>query len=126
MILDAGILIAIDRGEYTAHSFLSATLQEGAVLRTTAPVVAQVWRDGSRQARLAKFLTTVEVHDFTHTDAPVVGSLLNRSQTSDVVDAHIVALALRLHDTIVTADAPDFSALTSNLGPKAPHIHHWP
>ena len=126
MILDAGFLIAIDRGEFTAHSFLAATLQEGAVLRTTAPVVAQVWRDGSRQARLPKFLGTVEVHDFTLADAPIVGELLRRSQTSDVVDAHLVALALRLLDSILTADTPDFSALTSHLGPRAPLIHHWP
>ena len=111
MILDAGFLIAIDRGESTAHSFLTAALQEGAALRTTAPVVAQVWRDGSRQARLAKFLESVEAHDFTLADAPVVGGLLRRSQTSDVVDAHIVALALRLADSILTADTPDFSAL---------------
>ena len=126
MILDAGFLIAIDRGESTAHSFLTAALQEGAVLRTTAPVVAQVWRYGSRQARLAKFLETVEVHDFTLADAPVVGGLLRRSQTSDVVDAHIVALALRLEDSILTADTPDFPALTSHLAPRAPQIHHWP
>ena len=126
MILDAGVLIAIDRGEYTAQSFLSAALQEGAALRTSAPVVAQVWRDGSQQARLAKFLGTVEVHDFTFADAPVVGGLLRRSQTSDVVDAHIVALALRLHDSILTADDSDFSALTSHLVPNAPQVHLWP
>jgi hypothetical protein len=126
VILDAGLLIAVDRGESTAHSFLTATLQEGAVLRTTAPVIAQVWRDESRQARLAKFLKTVEVHDFTLADAPVVGGLLRRSQTSDVVDAHVVALALRLDDSILTTDTLDFSALTSHLAPRAPHLHHWP
>ena len=126
MILDAGLLIAVDRGEVTARSFLAATLQEGAVLHTTAPVVAQVWRDGSRQARLAKFLATVEVHDFTLADAPIVGELLRRSQTSDVVDTHLMALALRLLDSILTTDTPDFSALTSHLGPRAPLIHHWP
>lgn len=96
------------------------------MLRTTAPFVAQVWRDGSCQARLAKFLATVEVHDFTLVDASVVGGLLRRSQTSDVVDAHIVALALRLDDSILTADTSDFSALTSHLGARAPHLHHWP
>ena len=126
MILDAGFLIAIDRGESTALSFLTAALQEGAALRTTAPVVAQVWRDGSRQARLAKFLETVEVHDFTLADAHTVGGLLRRSQTSDVVDAHLVALALRLDDSILTADPLDFSALSSHLGPRTPEVHHWP
>ena len=75
MILDAGVLVAVDRGERAAQSFLAASLGAGAVLRTTAPVVAQVWRDGSRQARLARFLETVEAHDFTLADARLVGGM---------------------------------------------------
>ena len=125
MILDAGLLVAIDRGERAAQSFLSASLESGAVLHTTAPVVAQVWRDGSQQARLAKFLDTIEVHNFTLADAHVVGGLLRRSHTSDVVDAHLVALALRLADDIISSDTPDLMALTSHLGPQAPRILHW-
>lgn len=125
MILDAGVLVAVDRGERAAQSFLTAALEESAVLRTSTPVVAQVWRDGSRQARLARFLDTLEVHDFTLADARVVGGILLRSGTSDVVDAHIVALAVRLQDSIVTADAADFQSLTSHLGDGAPQVHHW-
>lgn len=125
MILDAGVLVAVDRGERAAQSFLTAALEENAVLRTSTPVVAQVWRDGSRQARLARFLDTLDVHDFTLVDARVVGGILLRSGTSDVVDAHIVALAVRLQDSIVTADAADFLLLTSHLGDGAPQVHHW-
>ena len=95
------------------------------MLRTSAPVVAQVWRDGSRQARLSRFLETVEAHDFTLVDARVVGGILLRSGTSDVVDAHMVALAVRLQDSIVTADGRDFLSLTSHLGDRAPRVHHW-
>ena len=125
MILDAGVLVAVDRGEQAAQSFLTAALEESAVLRTSTPVVAQVWRDGTRQARLVRFLDTLEVHDFTLVDARVVGGMLLRSGTSDVVDAHIVALAVRLQDSIVTADAADFLLLTSHLGAGAPRVHHW-
>ena len=95
------------------------------MLRTSAPVVAQVWRDASRQARLAKFLDSLDVHDFTLIDARMVGGMLLRSGTSDVVDAHIVALAVRLQDSIVTADAADFLSLTSFLGTGAPRVHRW-
>ncbi len=125
MILDAGVLVAVDRGEKAAQSFLTAALEESAVLRTSTPVVAQVWRDGSRQARLARFLDTLEIHDFTLVDARVVGGILLRSGTSDVVDAHLVALAVRLQDSIVTADAADFQLLTSQLGAAAPRVHPW-
>ena len=125
MILDAGVLVAVDRGERAAQSFLTAALEASVVLRTSTPVVAQVWRDGSRQARLARFLDTLDVHDFTLVDARVVGGILLRSGTSDVVDAHIVALAVRLQDSIITADAADFLLLTSHLGNEAPQVHHW-
>ena len=79
----------------------------------------------ARQARLARFLDTLEVHDFTRVDARIVGGLLARSRTSDVVDAHLVALAVRLDDSIVTADALDFRSLTFHLGPHAPRVHPW-
>ena len=51
--------------------------------------------------------------------------MLLRSGTSDVADAHIVALALRLQDDIVTADAHDFVSPVSDLGARAPRVHHW-
>ncbi|MCY4174776.1 MAG: hypothetical protein OXD37_00375 [Acidimicrobiaceae bacterium] len=125
MILDAGVLVAVDRGERAAQSFLVAAFEQGEVLQTSAPVVAQVWRDGSRQARLARFLDTLEVHEFTLVDARVVGGVLSRSGSSDVVDAHVLALAVRLQDIIVTADIDDFLLLASCFGADAPRVHHW-
>ena len=84
MILDAGFLISVDRSERSAHAFLEAAARTGTDLHTTHPVVAQVWRDGSRQARLAAFLKIVHVHPLD--DGPSVGLLLARSRTADVVD----------------------------------------
>ncbi len=125
MILDAGVLVAVDRGERAAQSFLAAAFEEGELLSTSAPVVAQVWRDGKRQARLSRFLDTLEVHEFTLVDARMVGGLLLRSGSSDVVDAHILALAMRLQDSIVTADIADFLLLASCFGDNAPQVHRW-
>ena len=53
VILDAGFLISIERSERTAHTFVTAAARADAALHTTHPVVAQVWRTGSRQARLS-------------------------------------------------------------------------
>ena len=125
MILDAGLLIAVDRGEHAARSFLAAAVEAEEALQTTAPVVAQVWRDGRRQARLARFLRTVEVHAFDRADSGEVGELLARSGTGDVVDAHLVVVAVQLGDSIITSDARDFAALVNDLGAEAPRIHHW-
>ncbi len=55
MILDAGFLISVDRGEEPARVLLTALQRNRIALHTTDPVVAQVWRGGARQARLAAF-----------------------------------------------------------------------
>lgn len=124
MILDAGFLISLDRGEDAARSFLAAAVRSRAPLHTTHPVVAQVWRDGARQARLAAFVQTLIVHSFD--DGASVGRLLALSGTSDVVDAHLVVLALRLGDDILTGDTDDLATISAPLGPAAPTIHPWP
>lgn len=124
MILDAGFLIAVDRGERTAQTFLAAAVRARTALHTTAPVVAQVWRDGPRQARLAAFLRAVTVHPLD--DGRAVGNLLARSASADVVDAHLVVCAVRTGRDILTGDPGDLAPLAALLGPAAPVVHAWP
>ena len=52
MILDAGFLISVVRGEDSAQTLL-ATRGLDPSLHTTHPVLAQVWRDGAQGAPLA-------------------------------------------------------------------------
>ena len=124
MILDAGVLISIDRSDQSAQAFLTAAQRTGTPLHTTHPVLAQVWRDGAGQAHLAAFTKAVAVHPLD--DGPAIGKLLGLSGTADVVDAHLVLLALRLGDDVLTDDPDDLEALAGPLGPAAPAIHHWP
>ena len=124
MIVDAGFLISIDRSEKTAHTFLAAGVRSGTALHTTHPVIAQVWRDGPRQARLAAFLKVITVHPLD--DGRTVGRLLARSTTSDVVDAHLVICAVRIGHDILTGDPDDIAPLTALFGPTAPAVHTWP
>ena len=124
MILDAGVLISADRGEQSAREFLTAAARAGAELHTSEPVVAQVWRSPSRQARLATLLSACTVHPFA--DGQTVGRLLGRSGSTDVVDAHLVALAVQLGDDILTGDPEDLSAVADQLGEHRPTVHAWP
>jgi hypothetical protein len=124
LILDAGFLISVDRGEDSARFIITAANRSGTALHTTHPVVAQVWRDGSRQARLASFLRTVSVHPFD--DGPTVGRILGLSGSADVVDAHLVIIALRLNDDILTGDPDDLGNVANPLGSAGPSIHRWP
>ena len=124
MILDAGFLISIDRSERSAHAFLAAASRSETALHTTHPVVAQVWRNGSHQARLAAFLKTITIHSLD--DGRSVGKLLAQTETSDVVDAHVVITAVRLGQDILTGDPDDLTTLSAVLGPASPTVHAWP
>jgi predicted Zn-dependent protease len=124
VILDAGFLISVDRSDRAAHAFLTAASRTETALHTTEPVVAQVWRNGSRQARLAAFLKTITVHPLD--DGRSVGQLLARARTSDVVDAHLVIVAVRLGRDILTGDLDDLAKLAALLGPASPNLHAWP
>ena len=125
MILDAGPLVALDRGESAARSFLAASVRADEVLHTTAPVLAQVWRDGAQQARLARIAKSMAVHPFAADDYSAVGHLLRRSGTADIADAHLAVLAAGVGHSILTSDAGDFIALVGHLGTAAPKIRQW-
>ncbi len=124
MILDAGFLISVDRGDRAAQEFLTAALVHTTPLTTTHPVIAQVWRDGARQARLARFLQSVTTVAFD--DGPEIGSLLARSGTSDVVDAHLIMLAVRRSEPILTGDMRDMELLATSLAERRPTLFRWP
>lgn len=124
MILDAGFLISVDRAERTAQTFLTAAVRRGTPLHTTHPVVAQVWRNGARQARLARFLDTIAIHPLAQ--GHVVGAILARSRTTDVVDAHLVAMALQLNEPILTGDTDDLNAIAAALPDRQPRVFAWP
>ena len=125
MILDAGFLISVDRGDEAARSFLEAAKRAGRALHTTHPVVAQGWRNGARQARLARLLSSaVTTHALDNGVA--VGLILEASGTNDVVAAHLVITALRLGHDVLTGDVSDIGHLAKVVGPTAPTVHAWP
>jgi hypothetical protein len=124
VILDAGVFVSIDRGEEQARVFLTAAQRVGEPLHTSEAVVAQVWRNGARQARLAAVLGGVVVHPLD--DGRAVGALLGRSRSDDVVDAHIVLLGAALTQRVLTGDPDDLTAIVSVIGgAAAPEIVEW-
>lgn len=124
MILDAGFLVSVDRGERIAQEFLAAAARHNTPLHSTEPVVAQVWRDGSRQARLARFLAAIAVHPLD--DGRTIGGILARSGTAGVVDAHLVSVAIRIGEPILTADVGDIGRVAAALPDLQPRVHPWP
>lgn len=110
-VLDAGALIALDRGDRDAWALLTEVHRMGQRPVIPAAVVAQAWRGGPRQARLAKVLSGSEL---IVADGPLsrrAGELLGRARTTDVLDA-LVAMAAQ--------DRPGHEVLTSDPA----DIHH--
>lgn len=106
LLLDAGALMAIVRGDRNVGAILRVAQQRGLLVRTSAAVVAQVWRSGQRQTNLARVLSGVEILPL---DAPAsrhIGEILGQTQSTDVVDGHLGLLAFS-DDTILTSDPSD-------------------
>jgi hypothetical protein len=110
---DTGALIAADRGERRMWARHRALLTLREVPTVPAPVVAQSWRGGGRQALLSRLLAGGDVEALDDGQARSVGSLAARAGTADIVDACVVEGALRRHDLVVSSDEDDLQAIAA-------------
>ena len=117
-VLDAGALIAIDKRDRKVGAMLRVLQGEGVPVHTSSGAVAQVWRNGSRQANLARVLPGLDIATLDEAAAKRVGELLGASRTSDLVDAHI-ALLVQPEGKVLTSDEPDIKALLRTRRVKA-------
>jgi len=126
LVLDAGALIALTEmkaengpapSEEQAWARAVLGLAHGAAIHVPGGVVAQVWRDGSRQARLARLLGSglLQVQSLDREEAQGTGALCGKAGVSDVVDASVVLLARRQHATVVTSDPADLARIDATL-----------
>ena len=115
--LDSGALIAFEKNDRRVIAALRVALDARVTLTVPAGVVGQVWRDGSRQARLARLLGSegVVVEALDDTRARAAGQLCGARGTSDVIDAAVVVSARSRGDRIFTSDVEDIL----RLDPKA-------
>lgn len=118
LVLDAGALIAIERGDRDVVAILHLAYRGESGLKTSGGVVAQVWRDGARQASLARLLANTLVAPLDAGAGRRVGELLRNSGTSDVVDGH-VAVITATGDTVLTSDPTDIADLLDARGADA-------
>lgn len=115
LVLDAGALIAYERGDRLVRAHLQRAEQTRIGVRTTSGAVAQVWRDGARQAQLVLLLRGVLEVELTRDRARRVGALLGAAGRNDVVDGSVVDAAAD-GDEILTTDRDDIVALARSSG----------
>ena len=119
LVLDAGALIAIDRGDTDMHSELHVARRAGMPVRTNAMAVAQAWRDsGGRQVRLAKALRDMDVRSIHEVDGRKAGELLAIAGLTDAIDASVALLAGPA-DRVYTSDPDDLRKLCGAAGNNA-------
>ena len=111
---DAGALVATERSKRRMTGLLIRALATNTTICIPAGVLGQVWRDGARQARLARLLAdpAVEVVPLDEALARAAGALCGKARTNDVIDASVV-LCAREHGNspIVTSDPGDLRRL---------------
>jgi hypothetical protein len=110
---DAAALVAADRGERRSWARHRALLALREIPTVPAPVVAQVWRGGSRQARLSRLLVGCNVEPLDDPQARRVGELLAKARSTDIVDGTVAEGALRRRDLVVSSDAKDLTSLAA-------------
>jgi hypothetical protein len=118
VILDAGAFVAFEKGDARMRARLTAARRLGLELVTTSPVIGQVWRDGRRQALLARLITATNVEAPDEPAARRAGELLAKTKTPDVVDA-LLAGRVRDGDTVLTSDPGDLETLLEAAGVRA-------
>lgn len=115
--LDAGALIALDRGDRRVIALLARARETASRVTIPATVLAQAIRQPERQARLARLIRqpTTDLVPLDRVDATHVGRLLAASGTSDIVDAHVVVCARRSEQHVMTSDPDDLTALDPQI-----------
>jgi predicted nucleic acid-binding protein len=117
LTLDTGALLSLERGDPRMRALLRTASAHDIAIAVPAGAIAQAWRGGPRQARVARLLSDpgVSTPPLDELTARAVGLLCGRSGHSDVVDVQ-VALHAWLHSHhVVTSDPDDLRSIAPAL-----------
>jgi hypothetical protein len=101
---DTGALVAAERNNRRMWALHAGFLAEEVIPVVPAPVLAEAWRGGSRQASLVRLLRMCEIELMSEEQARLVGVLVGKSAHDDVVDVTVVQGAVRRGDAVVTSN----------------------
>jgi len=117
VVLDTGALVGFERNDRRVVAIVTRALEHHDELLVPAGVVAQAWRDGSRQARLARLLGAPLCYVVSLDDrqARAAGQLCGLAGTTDVVDASVAVVAWDRRARVITSDPDDLRRLDRRL-----------
>ncbi len=117
LTLDTGALIAIEAGSWRMALLVEQAIAADAELAIPAGVIAQAWRGGARQVRIAKLLQ-LQVTSVVALDASLalrVGARCASTGAADVVDVSVAICASDRKHPVVTSDPGDIAAIDPAL-----------
>ncbi len=115
--LDTGALIAFENGSKRMAVLVDEALANQAELAIPAGVVAQAWRGGQRQVRIARLLraSVTSVVPLDRKLALRVGARCEATGIADVVDVSVALCATDRHQPVITSDPGDIRAIEPSL-----------
>ena len=115
---DTGALVAAERNDRTMWALHAGFLAEEAVPTVPAPVLAEAWRGGGRQASLSRLLAMCEVEDMGERQARRVGVLAGKAAHDDIVDVTVVEGAAGRRDAVVTSNDEHIRTIARAAGAR--------
>jgi hypothetical protein len=127
VILDTGGVLAWASGDSVVRQIITLAVGNAIPVVVPIPVIAQLVRGGPRDAPVNLVLKSIRDHGaMTPLLARQAGVLLGRTSTTDVVDALVVAEALRLLPTLILTSDPRGIRLLVQSDPAHPRVRVVP
>lgn len=120
---DTGALVAAERNDRAMWALHAGFLAEEVVPNVPAPVLAEAWRGGARQASLSRLLAMCEIEAMSEEQAWQVGVLAGKAGHDDIVDVTVVEGAERRRDAVVTSNDDHIRLVADSAGARL-HIEH--
>lgn len=111
LVLDAGALIAFERGDRRIRGLLMVAGKTRDGILVPASALAQVWRGGARSAPLVRLIAAGKVDPLDELRAKEIGERLGCCDKADIADAHVVCCALDRDADLITSDPDDMEVL---------------
>ena len=111
LTLDAGALIAYERGDFEIRRILKAAFRRGVTTTIPAVVLAEVWHGDRKDAPVARLLTWCRIEPLDEKRARAAGALRRSTAGAGAIDACVAVGARERGDVVATSDPDDMRRL---------------
>ena len=111
LTLDAGALIAYERGAFEVRRILTAAFRQGVMTTIPAVVLAEVWRGDAKDAPVARLMKWCRIEPLDESRARAAGKLRRETDGAGAVDACVAVGVRERGDAVATSDPDDMRRL---------------